>query len=370
MKDVVEILALNIKKRRKELGITQSELASLLGYSEKTVSKWECGNGAPPTIVLPELAKKLETSVDALLYENQTSRLFLGIDGGGTKTEFALSDIKGNIIKSVTLGATNPNDIGMAQAKEIIRKGVFLCCGDRALGTVSAFAGIAGSSSKENHYELSDFLSQFGFMDSRLGSDAENAVAASLGFCDGITVIIGTGAVAFAKCKGKLHRVGGYGYLFGDAGSGFSIGRDVILAALKDEDGSGDRTVLHSLVKEKCGCSYVLDGLDGFYRGGKREIAKYAPAAFEAYRRGDSVARAIIESNVRAISDMIIGAAKHFDGGIVRTVLCGGVTRDADIIIPMLEKMLGMKSENFDMGICNKPPVYGALLLAGIEKEE
>ena len=368
MERVAENIAANIKKRRKELGYTQSALAALLGYSEKTVSKWECADGVPPTVVLPSLAKCLETNIDALLYESDGRQCYLGIDGGGTKTEFVLADSKGNIIKSVVLGSTNPNDVGLIEAKETLQKGVFRCCGDRALGTVSAFAGIAGSSSRENHSELSDFLAKMGFAKVRLGSDAENAISAGLGKRDGIAVIMGTGAVAYAKMGEKLFRVGGYGYLLGDKGSGFAVGRDVLLAALSYEDGSGEATSLHALAMEQCGSRSVFENLDTFYRKGKREVAKYAPLAFEAYRRGDKVAEKILADNISAVAGLILGAAKHFDKEKIRVSLCGGLTRDADVILPLLLSSLGERADIFDIGICDKPMVRGALLLAGLKE--
>ena len=64
---VVKNIARNIRSRRKELKMTQSELADLLGYSAKAVSKWESGAGAPPTVILPNLAQVLQTNLDTLM---------------------------------------------------------------------------------------------------------------------------------------------------------------------------------------------------------------------------------------------------------------------------------------------------------------
>ena len=66
-KNVAQTIAKNIRSRRKELKITQSELAASLGYSSKAVSKWESGAGAPPTVILPQLAKLLQTNLSALM---------------------------------------------------------------------------------------------------------------------------------------------------------------------------------------------------------------------------------------------------------------------------------------------------------------
>ena len=56
-----------ISKRRKELGLTQQELADKLFVSDKVISKWETGKSVPDTSILVELANVLEISLDELL---------------------------------------------------------------------------------------------------------------------------------------------------------------------------------------------------------------------------------------------------------------------------------------------------------------
>ncbi len=56
-----------IIKRRKELGLTQQELADKLYISDKVISKWETGKSIPDTSILVELSKALEISLDELL---------------------------------------------------------------------------------------------------------------------------------------------------------------------------------------------------------------------------------------------------------------------------------------------------------------
>ena len=65
-KSIPIIVAENIKQKRKALKMTQGELAELLGYSPKAISKWESGTGTPPTVILPELARVLQTNVESL----------------------------------------------------------------------------------------------------------------------------------------------------------------------------------------------------------------------------------------------------------------------------------------------------------------
>ncbi len=55
-----------IKERRKELGLTQKELADILSISDKTVSRWESGNQIPDAILLPDLSEALKISINDL----------------------------------------------------------------------------------------------------------------------------------------------------------------------------------------------------------------------------------------------------------------------------------------------------------------
>ena len=366
-KGVVEIIARNIRSRRKELKMTQNELADLLGYSAKAVSKWESGAGAPPTVILPRLVQVLQTNLDTLMGDFSDQLFYLGIDGGGTKTEFALADSKGNIIKSVCLGTSNPSDVGIENALNILRAGIFEVCGNVPKSNISAFAGLAGGSTVGIFEQISAFLSRFGFANVKNGSDAMNSVAASLGDADGISVIMGTGSVTFAQVNRKTHRVGGYGYLLGDAGSGFSLGREAILAALCFEDGSGEETVLYEAVRKKCGTERVLESLGKFYSGGKREIAQYAPLVLNAYSDGDKVAKRILLNELEKVAQTIRGASKHLPNAKepTRVVLCGTLCTKDDIIHRALCDI--MSNENYSISICESPLILGALRLAGMK---
>ena len=363
-------LSKNIKKRRKELGLTQAALAQLLGYSEKAVSKWESGKGLPPTAILPKLAKLLQTTPDGLLYATSAQQYYLGIDGGGTKTEFLLANTEGEILRRTVLGTSNPTDIGIAAMQEVLRTGIFEVCGEYPLESISVFAGIAGGTTGENAKKMKEFLSRFGFAAVGCGSDALNAISAGLGEKNGVTVIMGTGSVAFAKQSAEIFRIGGYGYLLGDAGSGFAIGRDAILAALQEEDGSGQKTALYDAVLQKCGGKTVLERLGDFYRGGKSLIAKYAPAVFAAYAAGDAVATRILESHVKEIAKLIMGAAKKINSDTVPVVICGGLTVDHALILPLLKQYLASDAHEYRLAVCDKPIAYGALYLAGMPRKE
>jgi transcriptional regulator with XRE-family HTH domain/predicted RNA-binding Zn-ribbon protein involved in translation (DUF1610 family) len=62
-----------ISERRKSKGYTQRQLADILRISDKTISKWECGNGFPEVSLLLPLCEELGISVNELLTGERVS---------------------------------------------------------------------------------------------------------------------------------------------------------------------------------------------------------------------------------------------------------------------------------------------------------
>ncbi len=56
-----------ILEMRKNKGLTQKQLADMVGVSDKAVSRWETGKGLPDTSIMPELCKALDINVNELL---------------------------------------------------------------------------------------------------------------------------------------------------------------------------------------------------------------------------------------------------------------------------------------------------------------
>lgn len=73
MKEVKDCLAENLTRLRQASGITQSELAKTLNYTDKSVSKWEHGDAVPPIDVLKKLADIYDVTLDFLTEEHSDS---------------------------------------------------------------------------------------------------------------------------------------------------------------------------------------------------------------------------------------------------------------------------------------------------------
>ena len=108
----IQFIGQRLKELRKKKGITQSAFADCMHVSSQAVSNWERGIAPPDLDNLVRIAEFFGILVDELL-RDLSDRLILGIDGGGTKTEFVVATQSGHVLKHFTRDRSNPNDIGL-----------------------------------------------------------------------------------------------------------------------------------------------------------------------------------------------------------------------------------------------------------------
>ena len=351
------VLSSNIRKYRKKLGVTQSELAEMLGVSVQAVSKWECDAAQPELSKLCEIAQIFHVTLDKLVGIHTDRPLFIGIDGGGSKTEFVLFSSAGEIVNRMVLGGSNPNIVGLQEAISVIRSGIDMLLSG-GVEVAGIYAGVAGASLAANGEALRQFLREtYAGAKSDCQSDIGNVIFSATEKETCVAVIMGTGSSVFAKTKEGNYRVGGWGYLLDEGGSGYDIGRDALRAVLASEDGFGKPTALARLIHDKLDGS-VWSRIPEIYADDKKRIASFAPAVFDAYRMGDSVAEQILQKNVKRVAELIEYASAAYSCGKT-VVLAGGLLHEKDIILPMLR---GYMKEGYDYIVPAMPQIFGACM--------
>ena len=365
MSDFNKKFAVNLKLLRKQRRLTQKAFAELVDYSAKTVSKWECGASIPPVETLFKIASILKVSVDDLF--KTKSVYYLGIDGGGTKTALALANAEGEIIRTLKTDTCNPVDIGFDKAADILRNAIYEICEDIAFSSVYMYAGIAGGTTADMKQKFRDFFSEFNFAVFENDTDNRNIIAAGLGNNDGMTLILGTGICAFVQKNNEYTKVAGWGYLIDKGGSGYNLGRDALDAYFCALDSSGEETLLTEEIDAIFpGGAQKLMGY--IYSGGKKAVASFAPAIFEAVKKGDKVAEEILKRNMRQAAHIVEVAAKKLDDDKkIPVILAGGLTKQ-DLVIELLRASLD-NIEKYEIEILGTEPVYGAIKLARQLKE-
>lgn len=352
----------NLRFYRERQRWTQQQLAEKIGYSEKSISKWEKGDGLPPIEIAVQLASLFGISMEEMLFEQNERIYFLGIDGGGTKTLFRLQDEEGGILRSILKGPCNPNDIGMENTLHLLDEGIRECCRGIPFRQITLFAGISGGGLTGNHAQtLHRHFEKYGFFAFENGSDIENLVAlADQDPC--LLTIMGTGFIVYGVHGKQRIRVAGWGQFFDEGGCGYTLGRDAIAAALQEEDGSGEKTLISSFIREKTGTS-ASTHLAVFYERGKAYIASFQDTVFLSAKAGDAIAQGILEKNMAYAARMIAAAAHQIPfASSLPVFLAGGLCGQKDILFPLLEKHLS--PARFRLIPMEKEPVEGALLIA------
>ncbi len=357
----------NLKKYRIKNNLTQKELADKIDYSEKSIYKWESGVGMPSLTALTELSKIFDVKLDDLLFKNEDVCLYLGIDGGASKTVFLLCDSYERELNRVDLGPTNPNDVGFEISTSTLRQGIVEACKGHVYSNICLYAGLSGGKVGGTNKILKDFFSKFGFRYFRNGSDFENAIELGIDNKNGVIVIIGTGIISYCSKGGKEKQIGGWGQFFDDGGSGYNYGRDAIMMSLRYLDGTGKPTVLKNIIEERLG-GKLEDNLNVFYKKGKSFIASFCRQVFFAAAQGDEVANEIIDKNVLALAH-ILEACKEFMGeSPVKIAFTGSLTNDWEVILSRLGNYLDLN--NYDFKIIKEEQVVGAVRIAKREGEK
>lgn len=297
------------------------------------------------------------------------ARYFIGIDGGGTKTEAVLINGNGHILGRQIETSSNPNDIGLESSVDLLLSVSNRLIRENGLDAseVNLFGGISGVI---NHRDamIGMIKKRSAFLNMDIQSDGINLISSELGECDGAAIICGTGSACFLRIGRELIRIGGWGYLLDSAGSGYDIGRQAIEAVLRAHDGRGKPTLLTDLISESLGAPAELS-ITKLYSEGKPLIASLAPLVFRADEAGDDAAHTILARNAAALAEYIGAAWRRLcttgrQPDRMPVVIGGGIavhygTRWLDMISPFVDA-----SVHADIRIACNPVIWGPLVEA------
>lgn len=231
---------------------------------------------------------------------------YLGVDGGGSKTAFALIDADGRVLARATAPSSYYFNQGPGQGfdtvEQVLRQGVTETCATAGITTTEidqAFFGLPGYGEASADIEALDAVPGRVLGHDRYSCDNDMVCgwAGSLAGEDGINVICGTGSMTYGERLGVGHRVGGWGELFGDEGSAYWVATQGLNAFSRMSDGRLTRGPLYDLLKQRLQITGDLDVVSLVieqWGGNRGSIAALATTVCEAVRQGDEVSAGII----------------------------------------------------------------------------
>lgn len=299
--------------------------------------------------------------------EHAPSPLYLGVDGGGTRTTAWVCDERGHVLGRGMAGAANPIKVGLAAAEREI-----LAAGNRALSEAggrnleAVCLGLAGADRTEISGPLLEWLcKRLPARFQLVTTDAAIALEAARGRLPAIVLIAGTGSIACGRdTQGNVLRAGGWGSAFGDAGSGYDIGRQAVRSAMRAIDGLGDRTRLVKRLPRALGLREIrkVVGL----QLSAADVAALAPAVIEAARRGDAVARKILDDAGAELADLALALIRRLglNDQPVSVVYTGGLLQASAAMRRIVRNHLQAQAPLARLSRLRRQSVEGALALA------
>lgn len=301
---------------------------------------------------------------------------FLGGDGGGTKTDLVVVTGEGRLAASLRAPSTYylPDSRGTGLVAEVLGAAVPAVCSRAGIGPGDvrfAFFGLPGYGEVRADVPRLDAAAgrALGHDRFRCDNDMVCGWAGSLAGADGINVIAGTGSMTYGRRAGAGVRVGGWGELFGDEGSGYWIGIRALRAFSTMSDGRAERGPLHAVLRRHLALDADID-LVGLvlnqWQGARRQIAALAPAVREAALAGDRCAQAILTAAAGELTGLVEATRGRlgFAGGeVVPVSYSGGIFAMPEVLSGFLAG-IGALSAGYRVSRPRYGPAIGAALWA------
>jgi N-acetylglucosamine kinase-like BadF-type ATPase len=294
----------------------------------------------------------------------------LGIDAGGSKTVCYAADTHGTIVGEGRSTGANLHAHGELEVEKVLHGVIEEAVGDRAILPVAVCVGIAGVDREDDDRTVRAMMRRLGFRTRTLVvNDALIALVAAVGDNPGVVVIAGTGSIAYGvNTDGFAARAGGWGYVLGDEGSGFWIGREALMAVVREADGRGPRTGLTPLVLGHFGISGVSGLVREIYEPGRHRqaVAALGLVVDRARAEGDVVAAEILrhasEELTRAASSVI--ERLQMRGDSFQIALSGSIFRLIPYLVEDVTQRLAEVAPRACVERLAVEPAVGAVHLA------
>ncbi|ADE53695.1 N-acetylglucosamine kinase [Coraliomargarita akajimensis] len=298
--------------------------------------------------------------------------LFLGFDGGGSKTVCAICSRSGEQLGIGLSGPSNPNtttaeliqrhlDEAYAQALEQLEVD-----SDTVLSVRAACLGIAGCASETGKAILYASLLQtsvpFPKEYTSVLSDAEVALQAAHGDQAGLLLIAGTGAICVGRdTDGSWLRAGGWGRIADDLGSGYWIGCEALRIALQQYDDRQPGSPFMTAIWSALGVTDATELVPNQY---EPRLASLAPTVVQLSEQGDPTARKILTQAVEHLCALILACSRQAGQAVERYSIIGGVLENTPNLLAHLKTKIGEQVRGLQYTEPGHAAEIAALLLA------
>ena len=295
--------------------------------------------------------------------------IFLGIDGGGTKTSCVIGD-ESSLLGAGTSGGSNVVRVGEHQARESLGAAIRQACAAAKVNPAQiqrTCVGIAGGALAEIAGVVRRLLSEFVSGQIEVVGDMVIAMEAAFGGGPGVIVIAGTGSIAYGRnSKGETARAGGWGFAISDEGSGHWIGRSAVAACMRADDEERKETA--DLLLDNIMKSWGVSTREQLVVAANKspDFAALLPAVLSAADAGDATARNVLTqagAELATLAGIVIG--RLFGNAVaVPVALSGGVFCNSALVRRIVDEKIRSAYPQASLNTAVIYPVRGALALA------
>jgi glucosamine kinase len=296
--------------------------------------------------------------------------IFLGIDGGGTKTSCVIGDDT-SVLGSGTAAGSNVVRLGEAKARAALAAAIGHACAAANIKPAQierTCVGLAGAGRPEISSLVRRLLTELVGGEIEVVGDMVIALQAAFGDGAGVMVIAGTGSMAYGRdASGNTLRAGGWGFSVFDEGSGHWIGRSAIAAVMRDYDETGEEnSVLMNSVKKSWGLTTREQLVLAANASPSPDFAALLPAVVSAADSGDALARSILTQAGTELARLakIVIRRLFPDGDPVPVAMSGGVFSNCALVLQVFYNSVSAEYPNCSVNPAMIEAVRGALELA------
>jgi len=249
-------------------------------------------------------------------------KLFIGVDGGATKTEAVLIDENKKEIGRGLAAGSNADIFGVSESVNRVYAAIKQACGGTNPTISNCCLAIAGIDTKKDNtiwehtvsHNLS--LSKLLNKEPNIVNDSLAALRSGTTAKNAVVIIAGTGSNCFGRNEqGEEAKSGGVDYILSDEGSGYNIGLRILKRVTQSIDGRNDDTLLKDLLFQKLNINSLPKLVSQVYEKpwNKADIAQIAPLAEKAAEKEDKVAKEILERAALDLGIMIKAVATKLE---------------------------------------------------------
>lgn len=301
--------------------------------------------------------------------------LFLGADGGGTKTALCLLSSDGQVVAELEAASSYYFGKGIETVERVLGEGIAGVCEQAGVSPhhiAYAFFGLPSYGEVSSAIPALDAAPRGSLGHDRYACDNDMVCgwAGSLAAVDGINVIAGTGSMTYGERAGRKGRVGGWGELFGDEGSAYWIAARGLNCFSKMSDGRMPVGPLQGLLKQHLELTSDLDLIDvvlNRWQGARADIAALSRVVVAAAEVGDSCALEILADAARELAEIVDATRAMLAFGAGQTVpvsYSGGVFGAGAAILDSFRRELEELGDGYELRRPLHSPVIGAAIYA------